>query len=155
MLCFADRASVLELSLFGFEALANMVVVAVFDILVLNSSHVMSVLFRESLLVRDGLDRGMVMVLVDLSINYFLGVDTLSGLDSLILDGGIDVFVDSGIVFTVSVEETADCCLCFVHCSEVLVCVSLKVEDNGRRSDLQSYKAQAGGYDIGFEMMVT
>jgi hypothetical protein len=70
--------------------LLYVVVVAVLDVSVLSSSHVVGVLFREDFLVLNWLHRCVVVVLVDLAINGFGNVLMLSASYVLIGDGWVD-----------------------------------------------------------------
>lgn len=70
MLCLSDCASVLELSLLSCEAFLDMVIVAVLQVAGLNTSHLMGVLLWENLSVLYGLDRGVVMVLVNFPVHF-------------------------------------------------------------------------------------
>lgn len=55
VLCLANLPRVLELSPLGFKALPYMVFVAMIDVLVLNTRHIVGVLFWEDLLVLNRL----------------------------------------------------------------------------------------------------
>lgn len=90
MLSIIDCACVLELSGFGSELVFDVGVVAVLDVAVLNATHLMSVLLGEDLLVGDGLDGGMVVVLVDFAVYGGGDIFVAGGGDVLLLDGGVD-----------------------------------------------------------------
>ena len=59
----------LESAHLGIDTLLGVLVILVSVFLVLNGHHLMMVLLRESLLVADWLESGMVVVLVDLTIH--------------------------------------------------------------------------------------
>jgi hypothetical protein len=83
-------ASILELCLFGGETILHVLVVAVVDVAVLDTAHLVAVLFWENFAVLDGLDRGVVMVLVNLAVNGCGHILLSSGSDLLVLDGWVD-----------------------------------------------------------------
>lgn len=86
----ADSAGILELGLFGGEALLHMVMVAVLDIAVFSASHFMRVLLGHHRLVLDGLDGDMVVIMVKFTVNSRLDVLILGASDVLVGDGGVD-----------------------------------------------------------------
>ena len=89
VLCLADCVGILELCLLSGKAFFNMGVVAVLDVAMFDAGHLVSVLFWERLAVLDGLDGGMMVVLMDFSIDGRGGLLVSSGSYSLILDGGV------------------------------------------------------------------
>jgi len=90
---------VLELGGLGAQALGYLAVIAVLEAAVLNGAEVVVVLLSKALLVVDGLDRGVVVVLVDLLVNgggHILVVDPVTRLMShcrshLFVDGSVVV----------------------------------------------------------------
>ena len=90
VLGIANGAGILKLGLLGGEALLHVVIVAVLDVAVLNASHVMRVLLGHHLLVLDGLDGGMVVILVNFTVNSRLDVLMLGASDVLVGDGRVD-----------------------------------------------------------------
>jgi len=111
----SDIAGVFELCLLGCEAVLYVLVVAVLDVAVLDAGHLVVVLFREDLAVLDGLDGGVVVVLVDLAVDGSCHILLSSGCDRLVLNGWVDRLVNSGVVLSILREEVAYCCLCLVH----------------------------------------
>lgn len=67
-----------------------MFVGAVLDVAVLDAGHLVGVLFGEDLAVLDGLDGGVVVVLVDLTVDGFGLLVELGASYMLVLDGGVD-----------------------------------------------------------------
>lgn len=63
----------------------------------------------------NGLDGGVVMVLMDLTINYLLGILLFRSEDSLVLDSWIHRLVDSGLMLPILGEEVRNGCLGFIH----------------------------------------
>jgi hypothetical protein len=90
VLRLVDCTGVFELGLFGGEAFLDVRVVAVLDVAVLYTSHLMSVLFWEDLTVLDGLGSGVMVVLMDFSIDSCCGLLVSSGSYSLILHRGVN-----------------------------------------------------------------
>lgn len=115
MLGLSGFASILELSSLGLKSLLHVIVVAVVDLLVLNTGDVMLMLFWENLLVLHWLDRSMVMILVDFAVNCS-GSLLMSGPGNMFVGNGwVDSLMDSGIMLSVLGEETGNCCLCLIH----------------------------------------
>lgn len=69
VLCLANFTSVLELGTLGIKSLLYVVVVAMVNLLVLNPSNIVGVLLWKNLLILNWLDRSVVVVLVNLTIN--------------------------------------------------------------------------------------
>ena len=75
------------------------------DLALLNGGHAVGVLFWENFAILDWLDRGVVMVLVHLTINGSLSL-LMTLLDHLLLhNGGSDLLVDCGVMVTGLVPE--------------------------------------------------
>lgn len=115
VLSLSNFACILVLTLLGLQALLDMIVIAVIELLMLYSSHVVSVLLWSDLLVLNGLHRSVMMVLMDLAVYDLVDVLVMSTSYVLILDCWIHSLVDGSIVFTILRKETTDCCLCFLH----------------------------------------
>lgn len=93
VLYISDITGALELSLLCCETLTDVAVVTVLEVSLLDSTHVMCVLFWENLLVLDGLDSGVVMVLVNLAV-YSTGlVGMLCASDMLVGNSWVDGLV--------------------------------------------------------------
>ena len=90
VLSLADVASVLELGVLRGESLLDVVVIAMLDVAVLDADHVVRVLLREDFLVLDGLDGGVVVVLVDLAVNSGGDIFVVGATDVLVGHGGVD-----------------------------------------------------------------
>jgi len=90
--------------------------IAVVELLVLHSSHVVVVLLRKSLPVCDGLHSGVVMMLVNLLVYGSLNMLMLVRLDMLLCDGGSDLLIDGRLVLAIVREERGNGGLCFLHC---------------------------------------
>lgn len=106
---------VLELRRLGRDALLHVLRVAVLVLAVLDGSHGVRVLLGEDLLVLDGLDGGVEVVLVDLAVDNLLGLLLLLSVDALLLDGGVDALVDGGVMLAILGEEAGNRCLRLVH----------------------------------------
>jgi len=115
LLGVTDGAGVLELSLLSRETVLDVRIIAVLDIAVLNTCHLVGVLLREHLSVLDGLNRGVVVVLVNLAVYRGGDIFVSGGCDVFLLNGGVDGLVDSGVMLSVLGEEVANCCLCLFH----------------------------------------
>lgn len=93
-------ASALELARLLFETSLDGSGITVVVLTNLDGCHVVDVLLGQNLLVLDGLDGGVVMVLVDLTVDGGLHI-LVAGLDNLLLDdSGSYLLVDGGIVMT-------------------------------------------------------
>lgn len=90
VLCGTDFTAVLELCCFGCKTILHMFVVAVLDVAVLNTGNVVIVLLWENLSVLDGLNGGMMVVLVDLTIHGSGNILLSSGSDLLVLHRRVD-----------------------------------------------------------------
>jgi hypothetical protein len=90
VLSLADGAGVLELGVLRGEPLLDVVVIAVLDVAVLDAAHVVRMLLREDFLVLDGLDGGVVVVLVDLAVNGGGDIFVVGAIDVLVGHGRVD-----------------------------------------------------------------
>jgi hypothetical protein len=90
MLRLVDCAGIFELGLFGGETFLDVGVVAVLDVAVLDAGHLVGMFFWENLAVLDRLDGGVVVVLVDFSVDGCGGFLVSSGSYMLLLDRGVD-----------------------------------------------------------------
>jgi hypothetical protein len=77
---------VLELGSLALESLASFMIVAVVELLIDDILHLVMVLLRENFLMLDGLDRSVVMVLVNLAVDSLGDLLMTSRLD--VLAGG-------------------------------------------------------------------
>lgn len=96
----ADNALVLELSSLAGETCLNLSSIAMVKLAVLDGNEVVGVLLREDLTVGDGLDRGVVVVLVNLFVDGCQDLLVLSLVNSLVENGGGNTLVDSGVMVT-------------------------------------------------------
>ncbi len=71
-------ASVPESSSITFELLSGLASVIMLELSLLNSTHVVGVFFRENFLVLNWLDGGVIVVLVDLTVNGLGHLDHVS-----------------------------------------------------------------------------
>jgi hypothetical protein len=90
VLRLADCLGILELGLLSGKAFFNMGLVAVLDVAMFDAGHLVSVFFWERLAVLDGLDGGMMVVLMDFSIDGCGSLLMSSGSYSLVLHSGVD-----------------------------------------------------------------
>jgi hypothetical protein len=90
VLCLANCVGILELGLLSCKAVFNVGVVAVLDVAVLDTSHLVSFFFWKDLTVLNGLDSGVMVVLMDFSIDSCGGLLVSSGSYSLVLHSGVD-----------------------------------------------------------------
>jgi hypothetical protein len=89
-LSLSHGAGVLELSLLSSQTLLGVGIRAVLDVAVLYASHLVGVLLGEDLTVSNGLDRGVVMVLVNLAVDSGSLVLMLRFSDVLVLNSWVD-----------------------------------------------------------------
>ena len=90
VLCLTNLTSIFELSSLRIKSLLHVVIVSVVDLFMLNTSKVVLVLLWKNLFVLNWLDGGVVMILVDLTINGSGGLLMSSLGDVLIGDSWVD-----------------------------------------------------------------
>lgn len=88
------------LALLSCELALDLVAVIVLVRAVLNGDNVVVVLLRHARLILHWLDRGVVVILVNLLVNGRLHVLVLSAVDSLVGDCWCDLLVDGGVMVT-------------------------------------------------------
>lgn len=99
-LLFLDTTRALELSGFLLKAGLDRFWVAVLEMTLLGTHHLVGVLFRQDLAVLHGLNGGMIVVLVDFTIDDGLSF-FMTLLDDVLIDHCRGNFlVDSGIMLT-------------------------------------------------------
>lgn len=91
-------ALVTELCGLGLETLSNLSVIAVLELAVLNGGKVVVVLLGENLAVLYGLNRGVVVVLVDLLVDGGLDILVTLTVDGLVCDTRGNLLVDGSVV---------------------------------------------------------
>jgi len=91
------------------------VMVAVIKLTVLYSTKFGLVLLWKNLAVHDGLDRTVVVILVDLLVNSSVDLLMYVRLDGLVGDGGSNSLVDRRVVMARTLGEVGESCLDFVH----------------------------------------
>ena len=96
--CFG--AGVLELHTLFFETSLDGAGVTVLDLTLLDGGHSVGVFFGENLAILNWLDRGVVVVLMHLTINGGLGLLMTLPDDLLLHNGGCDLLVDCGVMVT-------------------------------------------------------
>ena len=97
-LAFGTRVS--ELSSFLLKTSLDSRSVPMANLAVLNRNHLVFVLFREYFTVLDGLNGGVVVILVDLTVDGGLGLFMFVFVNTFLLDRRIDLLVDGGVVFS-------------------------------------------------------
>lgn len=102
VLRLANLAGVSELSLLSLKTLSYVVVIAVLDLTVLNTDNVVAVLLWKNLAVLDWLDGGVVMILVNLTVDGSGSLLVLGLGDMLVYNGWVDSLVNSGVLLAVS-----------------------------------------------------
>lgn len=107
---------VMELTSLLLETSADSGVIAMIDLAGLSGSDSVGVLLGKNFTVFDGLDRCVVVVLVDLLVDgclVFLDPGLVHG---LLHYGGSDFLMDGCVLVTRFVQHIADGCLSFIHC---------------------------------------
>lgn len=89
--------------------------VTVVELAVLDGTKLGSVSLRKDITILDRLDSTVVVVLVDLLVNSSVDLLVYMRLDDLVLDGGGNCLVDSGVVVARPAHEVGDSCLGLVH----------------------------------------
>lgn len=98
------------------EVLPGVGVAAMLEGLVLYGHHVLGVLLRENLLGLDGLDAGLVMLLVHVLVDGGGDILVLVREDVLLGGGAADVLVDGGLVLSITGKEFSGGLLSSLHC---------------------------------------
>jgi len=101
---------------FSVECSSSVLLIAVVKGLVLYRNKVVVVLLGKSLLVGNGLDSCMMVLLVNLLVKGSGYTLMLVRLDVLLSDVRLNVFVNSGSVLSVVGKEARNGLLCFLHC---------------------------------------
>jgi len=96
----ADDTLILELSSLTCETCLDLSSVTVVKLAALYSDEVVCVLLREDLTVGDGLDGGVVVVLVNLFVDGSQDLLVLGLVDGLVEDGRCNTLVDGGVMVT-------------------------------------------------------
>lgn len=89
-----------ELSGLALQASLHLLFAPVLESAVLDSEQVVGVLLGKNLAVEDRLDRGVVVVLVNLLVHGGLNLLVTGGLDGLVGHGGSNLLVDGGVMMT-------------------------------------------------------
>ena len=105
VLGFTLGASVSELGRFLLQTSLDSGSVSVVSFAMLNGHHLVLVLFWQNLTGLDGLDRGVVMVLVDLPVDGGLSLFMLVFVNTFLLDGRSNLLMYGGIIFSSLVPE--------------------------------------------------
>lgn len=114
MSCLVGVGGVLELGSLTFEPLTSLMVVAVVEFLADGIFHHMVVLLREDLLILDGLDCGVIVVLMDFSVDSLLHLLMARGPYVLAGDGWGDGLAHIGGVAPLT-REAGNYCSSFLH----------------------------------------
>jgi len=112
----AVGGSVLELGGLLLELLLDGRRVTVVVLTVLDGSGTVLVLLGKNLTVLNGLDGGVVVVLVDLTVDGTSHVLVVCLVDSLLCDSRGDGLVDGGVMLASTVHEVRNGSLSLVHC---------------------------------------
>lgn len=110
-----SHSSVLELGCVPFEGGSELCLVSVLDSLVLGGQDIVGVLFRQSFLGLERLDRGVMVVLMKVLIHDGGNLLVLVWANVLFSDGWAKILVDSGFVSSVLGQERFGGLLYFVH----------------------------------------
>lgn len=116
----------------------------------LNRDYVVVVLFGEDLSILDGLDRGVVVVLVDLTVNGSLDLLMAGLLNSLVHNGWGNLLVDGGVMFTRLVPKDPMMSVLFLRDTSIVWKQELMADE----LSVQFIKVgvQRGGVPIGLTM---
>lgn len=121
-----DVSGILELCTLGHKPLLHKIRVAMLVRALLQWNHTVNVLLREDFSLLDGLDRGVIVILMHLSVNCRLRLITFSADNFLVFHGGFDNLhprsawfeererrgshlVHGGVVFSIPGKEAIDC----------------------------------------------
>lgn len=99
---FLDTLMVLEVTEFGSESLLGLMLVLVVEFSFFGGQDVVGMLLRKSFLVRQRLNGGVVVMLMNLTVNSLGGFLVEVRLDGLSSDGGVDRLIDGGVVAPVA-----------------------------------------------------
>lgn len=109
-----DDLLVLEGCELGAYTALSLLLIVVAELAVLSWEQVVLVLLRQDLLCSDRLDGGVVMVLVNLTVDGGCDLLVLNGLDNLLDDGGVNDLVHLGDGTAVT-GDVLDCLSSGVH----------------------------------------
>lgn len=122
------HSSVLEPGCVSLKGSSKFCLVSVLDSLVLGGQDIMGVLFRESFLGLERLDRGVMVVLMKVLVHDGDNLLVLVWANVLFSHGRAKILVDGGFVSSVLGQERFGGLLCFLHdgddlswCKEVVV----------------------------------
>jgi len=116
------NAGVLELGSLTVQGVAGLVILSVVEGLVLDGHHIVVMLLGEGLLMSNGLDDGLMVVLVHLTVDSGGYVLMLMRLDGLLRDASMGFAVDGGLVLAITRDEVRNGGLCFLHVDVVWWC---------------------------------
>lgn len=100
LLCTALDPRILKLCTLLLETCSDGLIITMTELPMLDGDDVVLVLFREYFAVFDWLDRGMVVVLVHLTVNGGLSFFMANLCDFLVHNGRCHFLVDSGVMVT-------------------------------------------------------
>lgn len=110
-----------ELCRFGVESCLDILRFCVFKFLGLYTCHLMAVLLWENFAILDGLNSGVEVLLVDLTLYGGLNFLMSSRLDLFMFDGRSLSLVNGGIVVAMTTDKFGDGCLRSFHDDSVCV----------------------------------
>jgi hypothetical protein len=116
----ADFTGPLELGAFGLKSLSYVLVVAVAGLPLLDADYVVGMSLRDKLLMLNGLDGSMIVVLVYFPVDRTLDIFLFCFDNSPIFDSWVDSLVDCSLVLPDPGEEVGNCGLHFLHFYEVM-----------------------------------
>lgn len=115
MFLLADRL-ILELGGFFLQPLLHLALIAMLELAVLDAGEIVVVFLRKHFALLDGLDCCMVVILMDLLVDGCSHIFVLRRLDRLVGDGGLNPFVDGGIMVSGLGHKVRNGGLSFLHC---------------------------------------
>jgi hypothetical protein len=109
-----DNFGVLEMGQICLYSLSCLMLIVMTELAVLGRKDVVNMLLRQNLLVLERLNGGMVMVLMNFTVDSLSSFFVSHRLDHLADDGGVDGLFDGGDMTAVA-SQFIDCCSCCVH----------------------------------------
>ena len=104
-----------KLLCFAIESGSGFLRILMLEFFVLHTSHLVAMLLWQNLAILDGLHRGVVMILLNLTVYSSGDVFMTSRDDLLVLDGRCLSFINGGIVLAMSSYDSCYRCFRFVH----------------------------------------
>jgi hypothetical protein len=116
MMGLFNDSVILEVSHLGCDSLLGVSCIVMVELSFLGRKDVVGMLLWQFLLVLEGLDGGVVVMLVHFTVNGLCGFFMANRLDGLLSDGRADGLLDRGVVTSLAGDLVNCCSGCFHGC---------------------------------------